>query len=169
MAEFALLSLHRSLGQIRRLSVDCRFHRLPFVANISRKRLFEHLQDCASVMIAFHYAHTDAAHSMLHFDLIVEQDQHLVDQVQNESQQQLDRAQSSTSEIQLEGGAAQPPGHDFPANGCSPPNGNSHADGSQAGAGSSGKGVSFKGDTHNGQAGAASGDLFAQSEHASSN
>lgn len=109
-------------------------------------------------MIAFHYAHTDAAHSMLHFDLIVEQDQHLAAHVQNESQHQLDNAQSSTSEIQLNGNAAQSASHDFAANGAVPPNGNSHADGSQAEADSSAKagglsskgGVSFKGDTHNG-------------------
>lgn len=170
LAETLLVTLHRSMGLTWEHSVDCRFHRLPFVANISRKQLFEHLQDCASVMIAFHYAHTDAAHSMLHFDLIVEQDQHLVDHVQNESQHQLDHAQSSTSEIQLEGSAPQPPGHDLPANGVVPLNGNSHADGSQAEAGSSGKaaGVSFKGDTHKGQAvGAADVDMFAQTGHTS--
>ncbi|KAL3158150.1 Son of sevenless 1, variant 2 [Trebouxia sp. C0010 RCD-2024] len=51
------------------LRVLFRFHKLPFMARLCRQQLFQYLQDCASVMVAFHYAHTDAAHSMLHFDL----------------------------------------------------------------------------------------------------
>ena len=129
---------------------DCRLHRVPFVAKISRQQLFQYLQDCASVMIAFHYAHTDAAHSMLHFDLIIQQDQHLVDHVQHEpSTKQLDEAQSSTSDIQPNGSAEQFANDDAQANGTLP-SGRSQADNTQAGVGSNGKdqGVSFKGDTY---------------------
>lgn len=129
---------------------DCRLHRVPFIAKISRQQLFQYLQDCASVMIAFHYAHTDAAHSMLHFDLIIQQDQHLVDHVQHESStKQLDEAQSSTSDIQPNGSAEQFANHDAEANGTLP-SGRSQADDTQAGVGSNGKdqGVSFKGDTY---------------------
>ena len=127
----------------------CRFHRLPFVAKISRQQLFQYLQDCASVMIAFHYAHTDAAQSMLHFDLIIQQDQHMANVAHGSGANQLDNAQSSTSDIQPNGNAAQSANHDAQANGILAPSGGTQADGTQAGASSNGKdqGVSFKGDT----------------------
>lgn len=34
-----------------------------------RTQLFQHLENQASLMLAFHYAHTDAVQSMQHFDL----------------------------------------------------------------------------------------------------
>jgi len=39
-----------------------------------RQQLFSYLEHSASVMVAFHYAHTDAAQSMLHFDLLLQED-----------------------------------------------------------------------------------------------
>ena len=130
-------------------SFNCRFHRVPFVAKISRQQLFQYLQDCASVMIAFHYAHTDATHSMLHFDLIIQQDQHLVDHAEHESDiNQLDSAPSSTSDIQPDGNAAQIASHDAQANAILEPNGRIQADGTQAEAAINGKdqGTPCKGD-----------------------
>ncbi|KAA6417827.1 MAG: salt overly sensitive 1 [Trebouxia sp. A1-2] len=47
---------------------------LPFMAAFCRQQLFSYLEHSASVMVAFHYAHTDAAQSMLHFDLLLEED-----------------------------------------------------------------------------------------------
>lgn len=47
---------------------------LPFMAAFCRQQLFSYLEHSASVMVAFHYAHTDAAQSMLHFDLLLQED-----------------------------------------------------------------------------------------------
>ncbi|KAL0054936.1 hypothetical protein WJX82_004786 [Trebouxia sp. C0006] len=47
---------------------------LPFMAAFCRQQLFGYLEHSASVMVAFHYAHTDAAQSMLHFDLLLQED-----------------------------------------------------------------------------------------------
>lgn len=44
------------------------------MAAFCRQQLFSYLEHSASVMVAFHYAHTDAAQSMLHFDLLLEED-----------------------------------------------------------------------------------------------
>ena len=41
------------------------------MGSFCRQQLFRHLEHCASLVVAFHYAHTDAAHSMLHFDLLL--------------------------------------------------------------------------------------------------
>lgn len=76
------------------MHLTCRFHKLPFLAQICRQQLFRHLQHCASVMVAFHYAHTDAAHSMLHFDL------HLSDHVSHEpNPDQPEHTQSSIDAV----------------------------------------------------------------------
>lgn len=101
-------------------------------------------------MIAFHYAHTDATHSMLHFDLIIQQDQNLVDPAEHESDvNQLGRAQSSINDSQPSGNAAQSASHGAQANGIVEPNGRTQAEGTAAGAGSNGKdqGVSSQGET----------------------
>lgn len=44
------------------------------MAPFCRQQLFQYLQHSAALMVAFHYSHTDAAQSMLHFDLLLEQD-----------------------------------------------------------------------------------------------
>ena len=46
------------------------------MARFCRQQLFQYLEHSASLMVTFHYAHTDAAQSMLHFDLLLEQDLH---------------------------------------------------------------------------------------------
>ena len=38
-------------------------------SQLARTQLFRHLEDQAALVLAFHYAHTDAVHSMQHFDL----------------------------------------------------------------------------------------------------
>ncbi len=44
------------------------------MAAFCRQQLFSYLEHSASVMVAFHYAHIDAAQSMLHFDLLLQED-----------------------------------------------------------------------------------------------
>jgi hypothetical protein len=44
------------------------------MAAFCRQQLFGYLEHSAAVMVAFHYAHTDAAQSMLHFDLLLQED-----------------------------------------------------------------------------------------------
>ena len=86
---------------------------------------------------------------MLHFDLIIQQDQHLVDNIKHEScTNQLDDEESSTGDAQSNSNAAQLADHDAQADGTMP-SGRSQADGTKAGVGSNDKdqGVSFKGDT----------------------
>ena len=56
--------------------VPFRLKGLPFMAAFCRRQLFSYLEHSASVMVAFHYAHTDAAQSMLHFDLLLQEDLH---------------------------------------------------------------------------------------------
>ena len=44
------------------------------MAAFCRQQLFSYLEHSASAMVAFHYAHTGAAQSMLHFDLLLQED-----------------------------------------------------------------------------------------------
>lgn len=49
--------------------VNCRLEKFQLLSQPVRTQLFRHLENQASLMLAFHYAHTDAVQSMLHFDL----------------------------------------------------------------------------------------------------
>ena len=55
-------------------AVVYRFRSFPFMAQFCRQQLFTYLEHSASLIVAFHYAHTDAARSMLHFDLLLQED-----------------------------------------------------------------------------------------------
>ena len=92
--------------------VGCRYNWLPFIASISREQLFQYLQDTAAVMVAFHYAHTDAVQSMQHFDMMLAEDQqqlNTVDHTSSADQGQLQPADYSNTQQSPEHAASSKP------------------------------------------------------------
>lgn len=68
---------------------------LPLMAAFCRRQLFSYLEHSAALMVAFHYAHTDAAQSMLHFDLLLQDDL----QAEDGAQAGADAADSAKARI----------------------------------------------------------------------
>ena len=65
------------------------------MAAFCRQQLFSYLEHSAALMVAFHYAHTDAAQSMLHFDLLLQDDL----QAEDGAQAGADAADSAKARI----------------------------------------------------------------------